>query len=301
LIAVIPTRGAELPSGSDEAVAEAGGRVLVVGDAPALAAAGIAAPITALWTAETGTFAPGRWAEQLAEPLASEDLVVLPASPDGRDLAPRLAHRLGRPLFAGAISASPLVVVRRGGLVCEEHVGDQPAVVTLIPGSRGSTSADNSAIVASALTLAPGGQATSDAEVLEVSPPDPATMDLSEAPFIVAGGAGLGDARAFELLGRVAAAVGASLGATRVVSDAGWVPFERQIGTTGVTVNPEVYVAFGISGAVQHTSGLGDPRHVISINRDPSCPMMAMADLALVTDAPATLEALAELLGAGLG
>jgi electron transfer flavoprotein alpha subunit len=122
-------------------------------------------------------------------------------------------------------------------------------------------------------------------------------MDLAEAPRIVAGGAGLGEAGAFALLARVATALGASMGATRVVTDAGWVGHERQIGTTGVTVGPRVYLALGISGAVQHTGGLGHPEHIISINLDPSCPMMAMADLAIVTEAAPLLEALAARLG----
>ena len=97
---------------------------------------------------------------------------------------------------------------------------------------------------------------------------------------------------------RVAESLGASTGGTRVVTDWGWLPVSRQIGTTGVTVAPELYLAFGISGAVQHTAGLGNPAHVISVNLDASCPMMAMADLAVVADAPATLAALADRLEA---
>ena len=85
---------------------------------------------------------------------------------------------------------------------------------------------------------------------------------------------------------------GASVGATRVVTDRGWLGHERQIGTTGVVVEPRLYVAFGISGAVQHTSGLGDPTHVISVNTDPNCPMMQLADLAIVSDANAVLDEL---------
>jgi electron transfer flavoprotein alpha subunit len=91
------------------------------------------------------------------------------------------------------------------------------------------------------------------------------------------------------------------MGATRVVTDAGWVGHERQIGTTGVVVDPRLYVAFGISGAVQHTSGLGDPQHVVSVNLDPHCPMMALADLAVVADASAVLRALADQLGLSVG
>jgi len=104
-------------------------------------------------------------------------------------------------------------------------------------------------------------------------------------------------AGSFGLLTRVAAALGGSAGATRVATDAGWTGYERQIGTTGVTVDPDLYVALGVSGATQHTGGIGTPRHVVSVNTDPSCPMTAMADLGLVTDAGALLTELGRRLG----
>ena len=91
------------------------------------------------------------------------------------------------------------------------------------------------------------------------------------------------------------------MGATRVVTDRGWVGHERQIGTTGVVVDPRLYVAFGISGAVQHTSGLGQPDHIISVNTDAHCPMMQLADLAIVADANAVLDELAEPPGSRRG
>jgi electron transfer flavoprotein alpha subunit len=94
----------------------------------------------------------------------------------------------------------------------------------------------------------------------------------------------------------VAARVGATAGATRVVTDRGWTDHARQIGTTGVAVDPELYVAFAISGAVQHTAGLGDPDHIISVNTDPHCPMMQMADLAVISDANAVLDELEQRL-----
>ncbi len=134
--------------------------------------------------------------------------------------------------------------------------------------------------------------------------PDVRTMDLSESRRVVAGGAGLAAgaddrqaAARFELLEQVAAAIGASAGATRVATDAGWTGYERQIGTTGVTIGPELYMAFGISGATQHVGGIGTPRHVVSVNTDSSCPMTAAADLGLVTDAAALLVELAERFG----
>ena len=129
-------------------------------------------------------------------------------------------------------------------------------------------------------------------------------MDLADATRVLAGGAGLvpgaDDRRAaavFDLLVRVSAALGGSAGATRVATDAGWIGYERQIGTTGVTIDPDLYVAFGVSGAAQHVGGLGAPRHIVSVNTDASSPMTAMADLGLVTDAQALLLELARRLG----
>jgi len=135
-----------------------------------------------------------------------------------------------------------------------------------------------------------------DPVVISVTTPDASDLDLVEATWILAVGAGLRDSGFVELAGRVAGVLGMSLGATRVVTDWGWLPFERQIGTTGVMVDPEIYVAFAISGAVQHVSGLGEPQHVVSVNTDGSCPMSAMAETNLVTDARAVLISLADRL-----
>jgi electron transfer flavoprotein alpha subunit len=131
-----------------------------------------------------------------------------------------------------------------------------------------------------------------DATVVEVRPPDVSTMDLAEARRIVGGGAGLDEARRCGQLADIAHALGAVLGATRVITDRSWVGHERQIGTTGVVVDPDLYVSFGVSGAVQHTSGLGNPDHIISVNTDSHCPMMQMSDLAIVADANAVIDEL---------
>ncbi|MGE5619463.1 MAG: FAD-binding protein [Sphingomonadaceae bacterium] len=132
-----------------------------------------------------------------------------------------------------------------------------------------------------------------DAEVVELIPPDPATIDLSEATRTIAGGRGVGSAESFAQLVQVAHRLGASPGATRAATDIGWADSKRFIGATGVSVNPRLYVAIGISGASQHVSGLGRPDHIISVNLDAGCPMMAMADLSIVTDAPALIAELA--------
>jgi electron transfer flavoprotein alpha subunit len=300
MIAVVVVRDGQLPSGGDEAVAECGGRVLLAGSGTATAAAaltGVAHHISAM---EFTDFRPGTWAAAIAPLLQHEAAVVLPGSPDGRDLAPRLAALLHRPLYAGAISVTTerVELARRGGSeIHHTHPGPE-FVATLQPGVRGVAVQPDAApaeVVDATPTHLPS-EDHRDATVLAVLPPDPATVDLAEAPRIIGGGAGLDDAARIEQLVHIGNALGASMGATRVVTDRGWVPHERQIGTTGVVVNPELYLAFGVSGAVQHTSGLGDPAHIISVNTDGHCPMMQLADLAIVADANETLDHLARLL-----
>lgn len=296
-IAVVPVRGGVLPAGAEEAVAEAAGIVLLAGSGTGIAAADLAVDAEWIGTAEIGDVAFGAWAAALGPVLVPYDLVLLPASPDGRDLAPRLAAVLTRPLLAGAVElrADGVHLSRCGGLVTEHVAVDGPVVVTLQPGVRGVSPRRGELPEPRPVVVdLPAGH---DADVLDVSPPDPRTMDLAESPRILAGGAGLRGPEDFVLLSRVAAALGASMGATRVVADIGWVEHERYIGTTGVVVDPDLYVAFGISGAIQHVTGLGAPEHVAAVNTDPSCPMMAMADLAIVTDAPALLEEIARRLG----
>jgi electron transfer flavoprotein alpha subunit len=296
--------------GSDEAVAEAGGSAVVVGSGSDVAARAL---VTArrVWWAETGAgFRPGLLADQLAPVVRGMTLVILPASPDGRDLAPRLAARLGRPLVDGAVSAGwdtgagvRATVSRLDDRVLMDVDVDGPAVVTLVPGSRALEPIDTEVTVVVEPLGLPGSSAVAtgedsalDPEVMAILQPDLHTMDLAEATRVVAGGAGLAagsdDRRAsevFDLLVEVAAALGGSAGATRVATDAGWTGYERQIGTTGVTIHPDLYIALGVSGAAQHIGGVGTPRHIVSVNTDPSSPMTAMADLGLVTDAQALL------------
>lgn len=308
-LVVLPVRDGVLPVGAAAAVAEArdGGdaRVVVVGSQLGTAAGALAGVVERVELAEVGAVAVGTWAAALAPHVAAASFTILPASPDGRDLAARLAAATGVPLHAGALSVSAdrVEVSHHGGLLQSTLHPAGPFVATLQPGVRAVDASGGDAIVTTALAL-DLPDPVADVEVLGVDPPDAHTMDLDDARRIVGAGAGLmgdrdddsGVAERFDRLVAFGAAIGASMGATRVVTDAGWVPHSRQIGTTGVVVDPRLYIAFGISGAVQHTHGLGHPDHVISVNTDPHCPMMAMADLAIVADAVATLDALAERL-----
>jgi len=304
VMAVVVVRDGQLPTGAAETVAEAGGAALLVGSGIAKAADGLDAA-DRVWLLEAPFAGPAALATTLAPVLATVDTILLPASPDGRDLAPRLAVILGRPLLAGAVRWAPgeVEVTRLDDRLSVRIGVDGPVLITLLPGRRGTPEpVDGSKPLVNTLGMAAVPDTGRDAESVEVLQPEPGVVDLAEARRIVGGGAGLvpagaGGSAVMRLLADVGAALGASAGATRVVTDAGWMSYDRQIGTTGVSVNPELYIAFGISGAVQHVGGLGAPEHVVSVNTDPSCPMTAMADLGIVADAPAVLRKLAERLG----
>jgi electron transfer flavoprotein alpha subunit len=323
MIAVILVRDGALPAGFDEAVCEADRRALLIGSRAAAAVDGVRRFARVVWTLDID---PSRvpmsvlasavaeslhivWEgrahpenEARSTPSPDGETIVLPASPDGRDLAPHLAYVLGREFHAGAtrVSDGSVTVPRRGGLFLSDLHPQSPFVATLQIGIRGadplsheeSSSAD--IIEVPQPSIAPATSRT--VEHLEIQPPDASTMDLAEAPRILGGGAGLVDSDAFDQLQRIAARLGASMGVTRVITDRGWAEHNRQIGTTGVVVAPELYISFAISGAVQHTSGLGHPDHIISVNTDAHCPMMQISDVAIVADANEVLDELETLL-----
>ncbi len=318
-LAVVVVREGRLPWGADEAVAQADGAVLLVGGAANDAVKRLPGALR-VWTLASQT-SPRSLCRAVAPLVRAVSLLVLPASPDGRDLAPLLAHSLGWPLLSGSVVACydpaegtvRAELLRIDGRVVVPALAKAPALVTVWsdrrPSKRSAVSVDRGGVSIVELPVrAPlSAGEVADLEVAETVAPEPSTMDLADATRVFAGGAGLvpreaRDAEArdvFALLADVAEALGAAAGATRVVSDAGWVGHDRQIGTTGVSVDPDLYVAFGISGATQHTGGIGDAKHVVSVNVDPSAPMARMANLAIVADAPAVLGELARRLGVG--
>jgi electron transfer flavoprotein alpha subunit len=303
-VAIIPVREGQLPLGGADVCWEVGsdGLALLIGSGVAAAAAILPSELR-VWGWENGDFAPGGWAQQLAPLVRSAGRIILPASPDGRDLAPRIAAELDRAFVAGVAeirrdvrdpSVEIALVPRWEGAAIAEVLLEPNAVITRLPNSSLPAPAGGGATFRElSFPLAPVTADVHDAQLTALIPADPATIDLSEARRIIAGGAGLGGPEAFIELAAVAESLAASLGATRLVADLGWVDPARYIGTTGVSVDPDLYIALGISGAVQHLTGLGDPRHIVAVNTDSSCPMMTRAELALVCDARELLDALA--------
>ncbi len=213
-----------------------------------------------------------------------------PASAQGRDLAPRVAARLGVSLASDVTDfeiQGDAVLARHpayaGKVILTLRLVGTPALLSLRPGALVAVEQTRPARVE---TVAPA--MTPDKArvvVTEVSQRSAAKLDLGEAPVIVSGGRGLRAAENFKLVEDLAAAFGnAAVGATRAVTDDGWRPATDQIGQTGRVVSPSLYVALGISGAVQHLAGMRTAKTIVAINRDKDAPIFKVADYGIVGD-----------------
>lgn len=289
----MPVRNGAASVGGGEAIDEAGGNGIMIGSGTEQAAQALNGSGRTLELWETASFRPGAWAKALKGAVSDHRIALIPGGRDGRDLAPRLAFELSRPLLTGVVEANreQIRAVRLDGRTVDLYEAPRPVVAVFEPGSRGVLFDPDEPARITAVSF-PAELQSADPDFLGGLPPDVQTMHLAEAPKVVAAGAGLGGEEGIRLAEQLAEKLEAGLGATRVVVDRGWLPHDRQIGTTGVMIDPDIYLAFGISGAVQHITGIGRPRLVISVNTDPGCPMMERADLAVIGDARAVLAAL---------
>ena len=223
--------------------------------------------------------------------------VLMPGTANGSDLAPRLGVRLGAACLLDCAWIRP----EAGGLAAARWAYDDrvlerwdvpagvPLVATMRPGSRSNPTPRPRQPEVEPLNAPERSGAV---RRLRLLPADPGSVRLAEAERIVAAGLGIGSAEMVPLVQELADLLGAALGASRPVADRGWVPADRQIGSTGQMVSPRLYFAVGISGASQHLAGIRDAATVVAVNTDPACPMMARATLGAVGDAAEILPAL---------
>jgi len=226
------------------------------------------------------------------------NVLLFPGTSTGRDIAPRIAARVGagvasdvdslewidgklrarRPVYSGKafatveITSTPAVAITRPNAFPLEEVGGAPAAVSEVSGV----------------------DAAGRVKLVDTQVPEAGEMTIAEADIIVSGGRGLKEAANFSYVRDLAHAIGGAVGASRATVDAGWIDHQHQVGQTGRVVSPNLYIAAGVSGAIQHLAGMTSSKHIIAINKDPEAPIFRVADLGVVGDLFTILPALTE-------
>ena len=273
---------------------EGGVTALVLGSGVASVASGaalIADQVLVADSPELAQYDPEVWAAAVAQ-IATEGeahTILIAGSRSGREYSPRVAVKLDAPLLEDVISLKD-----EGGVLQAEHYtflarvterieAEGPmAIVTVKPGAfaaatPGSTASDQFDVD----LVLPKRRLTITGRTQEKS----GRISLTEADIVVSGGRGVGSAEGFtQLVEGLANQLGAAIGATRAVVDADWRPYSEQVGQTGKTVQPKAYIAIGISGAVQHLSGMNKSKCIVAINKDAEAPIFKIADYGIVGD-----------------
>jgi electron transfer flavoprotein alpha subunit len=240
-------------------------------------------PNLALYSAEGYTEAVVKAAE-LAQPAA----ILFGGTAMGRDLAPRVAARLEVGALADAVDISvdgDTFVVKRPvysgkAFATVDTAGTSPQVISLRPNVFAAEEVGGTAEVETLDGLALAIRAV----VKELADTAGGELDVAEADIIVSGGRGIKGPENFALIRELADSLGAAVGASRAVVDAGWIEHKHQVGQTGKVVSPTLYVACGISGAIQHLAGMSSSKIIVAINKDPDAPIFKVADYGVVGD-----------------
>jgi len=238
-----------------------------------------------------GPYAPEGYARTIAEraQAGGYSAVVCAASAQGKDLAPRIAARLGVALAADITDVSVdggVIIVTRpvyaGKALLKVKVAASPAVLSLRPNVFTPVERPKAGTVETVPASGDGGRVV----VKGIKAAAAGALDVAEAPIVVSGGRGLKEPANFKLLEELAQAFGgrAAVGASRAVVDAGWRPHGDQVGQTGKTVSPSLYIAVGISGAIQHLAGMRTAKVIVAINKDKDAPIFKIADYGVVGD-----------------
>jgi electron transfer flavoprotein alpha subunit len=252
--------------------------------------------------ADLSTYLVAPVAELLAQLVgsASPAAVLLPSSAEGKEIAARLALKTGSGVVTDATDvrsgdSGPVAEqqIFGGTTVVTSRVSSGTPIITVRPNSVAPEATSGDAAredVTVSLSDAAKGATITD-RVVEEKGERP---ELSEAAIVVSGGRGVGSADKMSVIEALADALGAAVGASRAVTDAGWYPHQHQVGQTGKTVSPQLYVAAGISGAIQHRAGMQTSKTIVAINKDPEAPIFELVDFGVVGDLHQVVPALTE-------
>ena len=237
-------------------------------------------------------FAPAAWAATLAQLAAarSASTVIAAGSDRGNEVMAHLGARLDLPMAANVteiLGGDPLRIVRQrwAGSLLEESTLDAPTrLLTIAPHAVAVQDAAASAAPAVEAFTPQLGDDDLRVAVARRLEPDRSGVSLADARVVVGGGRGVGSPEAFGELEELAGLLGAAVGVSRVVTSQGWRPHSMQIGQTGMRIAPDLYIACGISGAIQHIVGARAAKRILAINTDPDAPIMAVADYAVIGD-----------------
>jgi electron transfer flavoprotein alpha subunit len=238
---------------------------------------------------ELDGFLTGPKAAVLAQLVADKSpaAVLLPSNSEGKEVAARLAVKTGSGLVTDAVGVTGDLTAEQpifgGSVVVQSKVASGTPIITV----RANSTAPSEAAAAGTVeqVTATFSDADKAARIVESVVEDKGGRpDLGDASVVVSGGRGVGNAENFAIVEKLADTLGAAVGASRAATDAGWYPHQNQVGQTGRTVSPQLYVAVGISGAIQHRAGMQTSKTIVAINKDPEAPIFELADFGLVGD-----------------
>jgi electron transfer flavoprotein alpha subunit len=253
-----------------------------------------------LYVANAGDYTTHAYAAALTQAVkdAQPAVLLFGGTSNGRDLAPRVAARLGVGVASDVDQlelAGGKLVARRpvysGKVFAKVEVTGTPAIATTRPNAFPAEEAGGSAAEVVNVSFDAGDAGI---RLVETKIPEAGEMSIAEADIIVSGGRGLKEAENFSLIRDLAHAIGGAVGASRATVDAGWIDHQHQVGQTGRVVSPNLYIAAGVSGAIQHLAGMSSSKHIVAINKDAEAPIFRVADLGIVGDLFQILPALTD-------